>query len=319
MKDVLTPPSDSLHRRLFEAEFRREDEGLLRYISLGAQIEVARYELHLSARTPEELHDRYMGNYQQWLTGYAQTQVEHIGESRSTSSATALRTRLLCSLLDPLVCIPGLFNFELKDSLAYRQQIVETDGIYGSIMEVLEEVVADLNPDEHDADGRGLVGLATELTGLGMTNRDQNPAQVGLPTLPYHDILEAVDMETYLGVNGLRSIRKSQFKSGRHVLPDTSSSSVKVISGIALGNSQWSRAWPRPESLKTAKAMIADVAGTISIEDEVILDNLTTQLTRAIRTNNHFTARDGEVQKTVRPIARQREPQASSIRPTREC
>jgi hypothetical protein len=290
MKEVMTPPANSLHRELYERNFQAGDEGNARYISLGGQIEVVQRQLADSARTPTELADLYYGKYQPWLENYAKTQVDHAELLPGAFGSIVPRIRLLHTALDQMVCAPILFTFGSNRSHAFRQRLIEQDGIYGIMVSAVEEAFANYAPHTFDADIKHTVGFLNEGTALSLLNREQRLEQLALPALPFHDFTRGIDIQTFMLHRGETVVRQLQVKSDEHAHTEPRGTAPKLIGGIALGNSLASNNWGSQDKTKfrTVSEILKDIEGSIADVDELVLSDLAHRLSSAVRWNRNF-------------------------------
>jgi len=290
MEGVYTPPLGNELRSIFDHHYHsgRTDEA--RHISIGAQIQNARYDLCAANLEAYQVITTYKRDLKPNLESYIERQMNALDFDNRTTSATHLRVRLFRDLLDPLVCFPVLFStYSPQESTSARRQLVEGEGLYGTIGNVLEHALAKFRWDTHAVENRDLIGFVNELTTLSLINQPQREGNVALPALPHEDQQYGIDVHTYLALNGQKQVRSAQVKSNeRNMYRPVRGENIRLIGGIALGNSHLSTMWPKREFMQTAQAIVEELNGTITDDRAEILTHIAKDLTTAVRKNEDF-------------------------------
>jgi hypothetical protein len=262
----------------------------MRHLSVGALIEEQQAHLLDTSDRPGELWKNYRSEYRTTAVRYARAQAVAIAQSGNSEPMLAERTILYAALMDELVCVPAFANRKYLgvDSLATRTDLIESNGIFGRITELTEELLAQHDQQNDSDETSARIGLINEMTALGLGSLPQDPDMVLLPSLPLDDRWHGIDLTAYVNDGRRTSLNHYQVKSyERYVKPPLKH--VGIIGGIAMGNSSYPRDWrPREESLQTAGAMVELTRGVLSSNREATLRGISDRLVQSVRNGGNF-------------------------------
>ncbi|MFS8120381.1 MAG: hypothetical protein ACMG55_18120, partial [Microcoleus sp.] len=224
-KNIITPPSESDHRLLFQYAFQRNNTAEMSFMSMGAQLEYSR------SRAMRLLADNN-GDVDATLTATATLRegmarnlslsYDAIDSNQSASYALSCRANLYKNLADQLSLLPAMFSQKVNnyDAHRVRKQLISGDGMYGIIGEVLENAFTEIQVANSSIEHRGLVGYINELTAIALLNRNQNSNFVALPSLPSDDILKKVDIDVFHYQSNMPQKVGFQVKTSSHWSPE---------------------------------------------------------------------------------------------------
>jgi hypothetical protein len=293
IQPMITPDQGSIHRRAYNDARKYGSIAEARLISVGGVIEKAEISLHtLNEADPATFVNKYTEDHEPFLLQYFSDQIGYLEEARDNDRTPLRRTELLACLARPIILLPDLLKINTCQAVEERKKLIADDGLYGLIGAILESSYNDLA--EHDQDGlnesKQDVGLITELTALAMIDRPQTPSLVALPGLPGEDRLTKDDLKVYIGGRYLTTT-EYQVKTNYNNLPASGSKKCRYISGTALGNGWDSTYWGGGHKLfRTTEAIISDLDGTATKEQETTLKLLSDAIRTATKAGSSFVS-----------------------------
>lgn len=283
LKGVITPSSDSTHRRMFErayrGPFRDADETMMRRASMGAQIELVRRKLGGIAYSEgaDAAAAAYENRFRGPLNDYVREQTEALKGPMLPYASLRQDPQLYAKTTDQLTLLPVMFMVPGNSARAHRERLIGAQGLYGTIANVLAQALQD-SPEDKVEEGEWL-GHITELTANAMVNRPQLEDAAALIALPAADEGAKIDLHYHFKFAGDRSgLHNRQVKLTMPAPQNIDPRAPRIITASMLGNDDRSSYWRFRGPLQTARAIVAENAGFADQAQAATLDRITDDL-----------------------------------------